>query len=89
MQGRTKVQISGGAIVNGPQKFGGPGRGPVLNFGKTGGLRPPLFVRPCYVIANFGMCTHTLQKKNPRQSTFACVHLFKELCYYMLSFSLK
>ena len=37
MQGRTKVQISGGAIVNGPQKFGGPGRGPVLNFGKTGG----------------------------------------------------
>ena len=41
MQGRTKVQISGGAIVNGPQKFGGPGRGPLLNFGKTGGDEAP------------------------------------------------
>ena len=82
-------------LVEGPllmdlKNLGGQVGGQYWISEKLGGPRPPLFVRPCYVIANFGMCTQTLNKKIQDTVLFiACVHLFKELCYYMLSFSLK
>ena len=74
MQGRTKVQISGGAIVNGPQKFGGPGRGPVLNFGKTGGAEAPPVCTALLCNSQFrDVYSDFTKKKNPRHSTFYCL----------------